>query len=515
VLVFENGSLPAEPVTAGRLAVRGNQVASALAGAGLLRGDPVAVMMRNHPEFVYTLTANAQLGLPTVPIDPRARGDKLAYFLAFAECAALVTTDYVMADDEVAAVIAASGARTFVVSTPEGRAIGLDTPAGCRLFNEILDAEEVPDPGEHVDDPTAPWLLSYTAGSGYPQAVEIAHDRLSFYRQLPRFWDYRSDDVVYTGLFLTQGNALVSVLLPAVSGRIDHSVLSRSFDRTRLWHVCIENGATVWSSVGGMATAIYGEPSSDQDRAHRVRQVISTGMPREIWRAFEERFGVKVLEWYGPMEAGFACNPVGVGPIGSFGKPPPDLVEMEVVDDQDRPVPPGQIGELITRPVGAQARLRYYKNPEASAGAVRDGWLHTGDMVTRDVNGWLYLAHHREDSGLRKAGEFISESFVRKALAEDPAVLDVHIYGMPARSGIPGETDIVAAVVPRDPADFDVGAVFARCASRLEQSHVPDFIQVVDDLPPARVADGPAARFLAAKLQLSSGNSFARPAVHA
>src|SRR4051812_9767715 len=74
VLVFENGSLPAERLTAADLAVHGNQVASLLAGAGLRRGDRVAVMMRNHPEFMHALTANAQLGLLTVPIDPRARG---------------------------------------------------------------------------------------------------------------------------------------------------------------------------------------------------------------------------------------------------------------------------------------------------------------------------------------------------------------------------------------------------------------------------------------------------------
>jgi crotonobetaine/carnitine-CoA ligase len=139
---------------------------------------------------------------------------------------------------------------------------------------------------------------------------------------------------------------------------------------------------------------------------------------------------------------------------------------------------------------------------------LRDGWLRTGDMVTRDPDGWLYFAHHREDGGLRKAGELISESFIRKAIAEDPDVVDVYIYGMPARTGIPGEIDIVAAVVPRNPADFDVVALFTRCASRLEPSHVPDLIQVVDDLP-RTVSQQVQARFLAAKLQGSARTTFA------
>ena len=129
VLVFENGQLPAERVTAGQLAVRGNQVAAELAGAGLRRGDRVAIMLRNNPEFVYGLVANAQLALPTVPIDPRARGEKLRYFLRFAECSALITADYVVADDDVASTIRDCGVRPWVVSTPEGRAMGLDYSA--------------------------------------------------------------------------------------------------------------------------------------------------------------------------------------------------------------------------------------------------------------------------------------------------------------------------------------------------------------------------------------------------
>jgi crotonobetaine/carnitine-CoA ligase len=289
-------------------------------------------------------------------------------------------------------------------------------------------------------------------------------------------------------------------------------VLSRWFTKSRLWDVCIEHGVTTWSNLGGIATAIYSEPSSERDRAHQVRLVISAGMPREIWRAFEERFGVRVLEWYGTMEGGFACNPIGVGPVGSFGKPPEGLVEMDVIDEQSGPVPAGQIGELILRPARGEARLSYYKNPEASAAKVRNGWLHTGDMVIRDAEGWLYFAHRREDGGLRKSGEFISEGFIRKVLAEDPEVVDVHIYGVPARSGAPGETDIVAAVVPRDPAGLDVAALFARCASRLERSHVPDVIQVVDDLP-RTASEKVQARFLAAKLQAANGQAFARPTV--
>jgi crotonobetaine/carnitine-CoA ligase len=515
VLVFENGELPAERVTAGQLAVRSNQVAMELAGAGLRRGDRVAIMLRNNPEFVYGLVANAQLGLPTVPIDPRARGEKLRYYLGFAECAALITADYVVADGEVAATIAASGVRPWIVSTPEGRAMGLDWSAQWPVLNAALAGGEKPDAGEHVDDIAAPWLLAYTSGTtGDPKAIEFGHDRMLFYRKLPEFFGYRADDVTYTGLSLTHGNALIASLMPAIWGNVDRAVLSRWFTKSRLWDICIDHGVTTWSNLGGIATAVYSQPTSPRDRAHRVRLVISAGMPREIWRAFEERFAVRVLEWYGTMEGGFACNPVGKGPVGSFGKPPEGLLDMDVVDDDGRPVGPRRVGELVLRPVGGEAKLSYYRNPEASARKVRNGWLHTGDMVSRDEDGWFYFSHRREDGGLRKAGEFIAEGFIRRVLAEDPDIADVHIYGIPARSGAPGETDIVAAVVARDRGAFDPDAVFGRCAAQLERSHVPDFLQVVDDLP-RTPSEKVQVRFLVAQLDESAGNVFARPTVAA
>ena len=173
---------------------------------------------------------------------------------------------------------------------------------------------------------------------------------------------------------------------------------------------------------------------------------------------------------------------------------------MDVVDETGRSVAPGVAGELVVRPKGGEARLTYFKNPEASVKKVRAGWLHTGDMVTRDADGWLFFGHRKEEGGLRKLGEFISEGFIRRVLAEDPEVVDLHIYGVPSRNGAAGESTIVAAVVVRDPDGFDAAALFSRCESRLERSHVPDVIQVVDDLP-RTASEKVQCRFLAAALE--------------
>lgn len=508
--VFENGELPDEVVRFRDLAVSGNQLAHSFRGAGLTKGSRVAIMLRNHPEFIYGLVANSKLGIATVPIDPRARAEKLRYFLTFAECSGLLTADYVVADEAAAEVIRKTRIRTWVAATPEGRAQGLDVSAEWPTVNQILEGPEREDVGQHVDDLSSPWLLAYTSGTtGDPKAILFKYDRMVFYQLIPRFFGYREDDIPYTGLSLTHGNALVATMMPAIWEAVDHSVLSRWFTKSRLWDICIDYGCTTWSNLGGIATALYSEPPSPKDRQHNVRLVVSAGMPREVWGPFEERFGVKILEWYGTMEGGFAYKPVGAGPVGSFGKPPEGLIDMDVFDQDDRPLPPGVAGELVVRPASQPATLEYYKNPQASAKKIRGGWLHTGDMCWKDEQGWLFFGHRKEEGGLRKMGEFVSEGFIRRVLAEAAEVLDVHIYGVPARSGAPGETDIVAAVVVRDKEHVDVPSLWERCQRQLERSHIPDFIQVVDELPKT-ASEKVQTRFLVEKLDPSDRFVFTR-----
>jgi crotonobetaine/carnitine-CoA ligase len=374
VYVFENAPHPAEPVTARDLARAGNQIAAAFLDAGLRPGDRIGIMLRNHPEFVHTLVAGAKLGLPTVPIDPRAQGDRLDSLLRLAGCAALVTADYVVADPAAASTISQLAVPTWVLSTPEGRAERLDYPCGWGCLNEVLLRPRRPDVGEHVADPADPWLLLPTSGpTGEPVLLEVPWARMSLLRTVPRSLGYRRDEVVYTGLPLRECNTIALALVPPLVGAAGRSVISRRFTKSRLWRICVEYGVTTWASVGDVARALYALPSSEDDRSHAVRQVVSRGMPPQIWRAFEERYGVSVVEWWGTMEGAFACNPTGVGPIGSFGRSAAGVGELDVVDPVGNAVPPRTVGELVVRR--------------------DDGWWRTGEMVSRDEEGWLYAAY--------------------------------------------------------------------------------------------------------------------------
>src|SRR5258705_534503 len=219
----------------------------------------------------------------------------------------------------------------------------------------------------------------------------------------------------------------------------------------------------------------------------------TTGDPKGIVMT-HRRFGVRIVEFYGAAEGGLTLNPLGSGPVGSIGKCVPSL-QYRIVADDGRDCEPGELGELLFRHAdGAPFKVEYFGNSEASAKKSADGWLHMGDVVHQDDNGWLYF-NFRKGSGIRRNGEFVNSAFVEKVIAESPAVDDVFVYGVPARSGVPGEKDVVVAVVARPGGQFDPQVLFRACRARLEPGQVPQDLQGVGAIPKT-ASEKPQERFL-------------------
>lgn len=227
---------------------------------------------------------------------------------------------------------------------------------------------------------------------------------------------------------------------------------------------------------------LYSEPRRPDDADNPVRVVMSAGTPRSIWEDFEKRFNVKIHEWYGAVEGGFAHNPPGVGPVGSFGKPIEGIMEMKVVREDDTECAPGEVGELIVVSKQGRAEVEYLGKKKASEEKTRGGVLRTGDMCHRDENGWFYF-DFRQGGGLRRHGDFILPEYVEKALADLPEVTDVCVYGIPAETGAPGESDLVAAVVLADKTKPDIQKIRMELEKVLEKNSIPQYLQVVDEIP--------------------------------
>ena len=473
------------------LADNAARLAGCLRARGIGPGDRFAVLLANHPEMVESLAAASMLGAVVVPVDPRTRGDKLTFVLKDSDCKGVICAAYNR--DSVQKCQPAVLLEWLLC-------IGREYDAELR--------STVPVDADRTVSSATPLQVLYTSGTtGDPKGIVKSNGELVLVSQhMPLLLGIRRDDVLYSGLSLTHGNAQVFTLAVAL-GALVPAVFSRRFTKSRLWQTIRAHGCTVFTLLGGMTTAIYSEPARLDDADNPVRLVVSAGMPAAIWTDFCHRFDVKLFEVYGTAEGGLYWND-GSGPVGSFGNLKNTFLHVSrIVDEADRDCPPGQTGELIWRhSTGQPVSVRYLNKPDASAEKTRGGWFRTGDMVHADAAGWLFF-DYRAGGGIRRNGDFINPGFVEKVISEHPAVDDVFVYGVPSANRVPGEKDVVAAIVVRDGRVPPVEDIFATCRRHLEPNFVPSYLQIVDEIPKT-ASEKPQERLLLTAFDAAADNVY-------
>lgn len=455
----------------------GSAICAALAREHMAAGDAFALIMRNHAEFVDCMIGSAMAGTVYVPIEPRMTGEKLRYMLVFADCRGAVVADYAL--DNVLEVIGDWPALEWIWVVGDGAASGCLPRLRLLAMADIL-ANSAMEQQLRLIDPAEPMQMLYTSGTtGDPKAICSDHARFIGATEASPEFGLRKGDKLFTGLPLSHANAQFISLAKALAMQLPIVICER-FTKSRMWEILTRYSCTTFTLLGGMTSAIYAQPAGPFDRAHKVRLVISAGMPPAMWTAFGERFSVEILEFYGTAEGGLLLNRPG-GRLGSVGKPLQGT-RCAVLDKAMLPVPAGVIGELCFQQMdGTTPSVSYYKNPQASTEKTRGGWFHSGDMGWQDGAGWFFFSH-RDGAAIRRNGEFISPSEVEKVIAEDPGVEDVFVYGVRTHSNAPGEHEVVAAIVPASQA-FDPAAIFARCRSVLAANSVPFILQILGEIP--------------------------------
>ncbi len=457
---------------------RANRVARNLRAAGIGEGDGVAIMLTNHPRYLEAFFGVQKLGAYCVPVNAGLVGDGLAYIFNHSEVKAAVL------DHETSGRVAEVREQLdrldlFYVSVDEAPE-GYGRPEGMRDFEEL--SQGAASDGDNLGlqpDPNGASLLLYTSGTtGLPKAVvtPFGNQRLKALGLLGNAL-YDRHDKLYTCLPLFHANALLLTIVPAMWVGIP-VYLSKRFSASRFWREMTESGASSFNTVGGMIPILLKTPPGPFDRAHKVKRIVSAACPKDAWEPFEQRFGLDIWEAYGAVDGGgVTIANLGNCPVGSLGRMP---ARGKLVDDDGHEVPVGTPGELVVH-VGTSkgSGVQYFKNEKASNEKVRDGWLHTGDTLQVDEEGFLYFVGRNTDS-MRRRGENVSAYEVEKQVDAHPDVLESAAFGVPAEMG---EEDIMIVVVPVEGRALEPRELLTFLQGRLPKYALPAYMEVAREIP--------------------------------
>jgi len=463
---------------------------------GLQRGDRLAVLAANELEYVFLLFAAQKIGAILVPLNFRLAPRELEWILADSDPALLVVQAQF---EETARQVGAAALRP--------RRVAFDGPGG--LVARMLDARRSCQPVPQVAELETPCMILYTSGTtGRPKGA-ILTPGLIFWNSVNTMLrlDLLPTDVAltFTPLFHTGGwNVLTTPLLHR-GGRV---VFLKKFDADRVLELCDAEGVSILFGLPTIMDMLYRAPRFATAKLAQVRYAIVGGepMPLPLIRAWHER-GIPIRQGYGLTEFGpndFSLQQEHAETkIGSIGFPN-FYVDARVVDDADVDVPDGEVGELVLR--GPACMPGYWRNPEATAEAIRDGWFHTGDLVRRDAEGFYYVVDRKKDM-YKSGGENVYPVEVETFLRTHPQIHEVSVVGVPDQKW--GEVGL-AWVAPAPGQTLTADDVIEFCRGNLARYKIPKHVRFLAELP-----RGDSGKVLKRELKARAAERLAQPEVNA
>jgi long-chain acyl-CoA synthetase len=447
--------------------------------AGMLReqgvgpGDRVGIMLPNVPYFAVVYYGILRAGGVVVPMNVLLKGREVTFYLR--DSGAKVLFAWRGFAEAAQTGAGETGAELVLVEPGE--------------FEQLVGAAEpVREVADRAGDDTA--VILYTSGTtGTPKGAELTHDNLARNVEVAcGLFGLDEDAVILGALPLFHSFGQTCGLNACVRAAATLTLLPR-FDPAKALEIIRRDRVTVFEGVPTMYNAMLHDEHAGEADTSSLRVCASGGaaMPGEVLRAFEERFGCKVLEGYGLSET---------SPIASFNHPDRDRkvgsigtpiagVDMKVVDDDGRDVPTGEVGEIVIR--GHNVMKGYWRNDDATREAIRDGWFFSGDMAKVDDDGYFFIVDRKKDLIIR-GGYNVYPREIEEVMYEHPAVAEAAVVGVP-HDELGEEVAAFVALKPGQAAQPDELQAFVK--EQVAAYKYPRQVYLVDELP-----KGPTGKIL-------------------
>jgi len=472
-------STEGESLTFGEAARDAQQVAGYFASLGINPGDRIAVMLPNCADFVRVWTGLGRLGAVEVLLNTELRGPFLEHQLR--NCGA----ELAVIDPAYGAILAEVAPRVptlkrVILTGSEPGGSGLPGPMDLAEWR-TAGAWDGPMPRSH--DIACIMYTSGTSGPAKGVLMPHAHSTLfgigavrclelgpadKYYIVLPLFHA--------NGLLIQLGSSLLAGIPAVVRPRFSASAWLSDLRTFR---------PTVTNTLGAIAAFIVAQPATPEDRDHCLRAVINVPNVQAHEAIFRERYGVKdVVSAYGMTEVNIPIwGKLGRSVPGAAGWVPAEHFEMVIADaETDRPLKPGEVGEILVRPKVAFGFMAgYYAMPEKTVEAWRNLWFHTGDAGMMDESGLLTFVDRIKDC-IRRRGENISAAEVEEAIAPLDGIAEIAACAVP--SDIKGgEDEILLSVVLAPGASLTPQAIVEYADRVLPRFARPRYVRLLAELP--------------------------------
>lgn len=459
-----------------------NKYANILNGLGVNKGDKVNVHLLNSPEYLFSWFAIAKLGAVMIPTNVLSGGFEMEYFLNFSDSVAIITepnyTDmYKSILDKCPNIKNVLLARTSPLYP--NKKLYPDTI----IIQDIL-KDTTPEVPQVDIDPEDDLMMLFTSGTtARPKAVQLTHAN-AIYAGIFGSQGYKvvPEDRHFIVLPLFHVNGQFISVMPTLTGGAT-LVMTEQFSASKYMEQARRHQTTTTSLVAATAKMILAQPKSELDDKNNFRLIMyAIAIPDEQWVEFETRFNVKLSDLWGltetlaettmnPPDLEMKRNCIGLARLGN---------EIKVVDEEGKEVPPGTIGEIIVKGVPGRTIMKgYYKNPEATAQTIQDGWLYTGDNAYMDEDGYFHFVDRKKDM-IKRGGENVAAVEVEYVISLHPKVQEVAVVGVP--DPIRDEA-IMALVVLKEGETSDADEIIDFCKERLAKFKVPSFVEFKDGFP--------------------------------